>query len=71
VDLPQLTVIAERYRALIEASALQHDGHDLCATASVGATIVRNGETALDAIKRADRLMYESKRGGRNRVTSG
>lgn len=38
-------------------------------TVSIGVTGVRSGDTAQSAVARADGALYESKRGGRNRVT--
>ncbi|MBU1567431.1 MAG: diguanylate cyclase, partial [Proteobacteria bacterium] len=48
-----------------------HDGIKLQATVSIGATLVKEGDTAKSLIKRADSLLYESKRQGRNRLTFG
>jgi GGDEF domain-containing protein len=39
-------------------------------TVSVGATMAVPAETADDLVDRADRFMYTSKQGGRNRVTT-
>lgn len=39
-------------------------------TASFGLTQLRKGETAADLVARADKLLYEAKEGGRNRVVS-
>jgi hypothetical protein len=39
-------------------------------TVSIGATMAAPGETPDDLVDRADRFMYASKRGGRNRVTT-
>jgi diguanylate cyclase (GGDEF)-like protein/PAS domain S-box-containing protein len=61
---------AERYRALVERSGLPHGGDTLHVTISAGATIAAPGETVEMAVKRADRLLYESKSAGRNRVTT-
>ena len=38
-------------------------------TVSVGATVVKRGDTANLAVRRADALLYASKAAGRNRVT--
>ena len=61
--------IAERYRLLAERSSLPLGDENLCLTISAGATIAEPGECVESVIKRADQLLYESKRKGRNRVT--
>ncbi|HPJ88206.1 MAG TPA: diguanylate cyclase [Thermotogota bacterium] len=40
-------------------------------TISIGATMARKDDTLEKLLKRADELLYESKRNGRNRVTFG
>ena len=39
-------------------------------TASMGVVTLRCGESARDMMKRADALMYQAKRSGRNRIVS-
>ena len=63
--------IAERYRSLVERSGLPLDKETLCITISAGATIAEHEESVENVIKRADKLLYDSKAGGRNRVTIG
>jgi diguanylate cyclase (GGDEF)-like protein/PAS domain S-box-containing protein len=68
----KLHEIAERYRSLVERSALALvDGKSLRITISAGATVALPGESPDLVIKRADNLLYESKKAGRNRVTIG
>ncbi len=63
-----LPMIADRARRLVEHSELPLPSGSLGVTVSIGATIVRKGEEAVDVLKRADGLMYEAKTAGRNRV---
>ncbi len=67
----RLQTIAERNRMLIEASDLDLAEGDIRVTASLGATTINNEDTLHSLLKRADSLMYESKRAGRNCVTFG
>jgi len=67
--LDEVGRLAERARSLVSASALEVDSEKLSVTISGGATFVRPGESRDDLIRRADELLYESKRQGRNRVT--
>lgn len=67
----ELEVIGNRVRLLIEHAYLIHQGQELRVTVSMGATLFRDGDTLETMIKRADTLMYESKREGRNRLTIG
>ncbi len=64
-----LELIAERVRALVEQTDLQTDNGAVSLTVSIGATIVKPGDTAARIIRRADALLYASKASGRNRVT--
>lgn len=61
--------VAEKLRALIERSHLTIGESLLRVTVSVGATLLRPDDTLESAIQRADTLMYQSKSGGRNRVS--
>ncbi|MBL7006417.1 MAG: sensor domain-containing diguanylate cyclase [Spirochaetia bacterium] len=71
VDAHTLSSIGNRLRVLVENSFIEINNKPINITISIGATIVRNNDTSGTIIKRADRLMYESKESGRNRVTSG
>lgn len=67
-DLP---AIADRYRLLIGKSSVRAGDAPLSVTVSVGATIIRADDTVESLVKRADSLMYQSKRSGKNTVTVG
>ncbi len=71
VDQTELSKVAERIRVLVEKSFIVHEGKRLRATISIGATLFQDEDTMESVIKRADDLLYESKRSGRNRVTVG
>jgi diguanylate cyclase (GGDEF)-like protein/PAS domain S-box-containing protein len=71
VDISALAELADRCRSLIaESAAPVHEGR-VRVTVSVGATLLLPADTANSAIRRADELMYRSKRDGRNRTTVG
>lgn len=62
--------LSDRLRKLIENSALTLDnGETLKVTVSMGATEARAGDTVGSLVERADKLMFESKRLGRNMVS--
>jgi diguanylate cyclase (GGDEF)-like protein len=66
-----LRSLADKLRVLIERSFLMLDGHRLAVTVSIGATMVMGGEEAAEVTARADRLLYQAKEAGRNRVMEG
>jgi diguanylate cyclase (GGDEF)-like protein/PAS domain S-box-containing protein len=70
VDQKSLSRIAEKLRAMIANSIITIDGKQISVTVSIGATLVRETDTMDSIIQRADQLMYQSKQGGRNRVTT-
>jgi diguanylate cyclase (GGDEF)-like protein/PAS domain S-box-containing protein len=65
----EVQMVAEKLRALVESSSLRIHETTLQVTISMGATLLRPGDTLETAIQRADELMYVSKTTGRNRVT--
>lgn len=67
----ELTGFSERLRALIERCEIGRPAHSIAVTASIGCTLAGADEGWEAVTARADRLMYESKRSGRNRVTQG
>jgi len=64
-----LSAVAERCRRLIEESVTKYEGKDIRVTVSMGAVIADPEETPEMCMDRADRLMYQSKANGRNRIT--
>ncbi len=69
VNPESLRAFAERCRMLIEESAIPVGKENLRVTISLGATLMKAGDTDQSVIKRADELMYKSKMSGRNRAT--
>jgi diguanylate cyclase (GGDEF)-like protein len=70
VPLQNAGVLAERLRAMVEATPFEHEGVRMPITISVGVaghpeTEIENGTQLIAA---ADAALYEAKRGGRNRV---
>jgi len=66
-----LQQIAEKVRTLVEFSRLDLDHQTLTVTISIGATLLRPNDTPESIVNRADGLMYQSKKAGRNIVTVG
>jgi diguanylate cyclase (GGDEF)-like protein/PAS domain S-box-containing protein len=71
VNTASLEMFAERCRMLIAESAIPLGNEHLRVTISLGATLMKAGDTDQSVINRADELMYKSKMSGRNRVTLG
>jgi diguanylate cyclase (GGDEF)-like protein len=70
-DLDGATIVAERLRALFEGLVIAGPtGERIPVTASFGVVQRGRGERVDATIDRADRAMYRSKTGGRNRVTT-
>ena len=63
--------IAEKLRILIEETQIKRENGDLSVTISLGATMAKKTDSLDNIIGRADELMYESKKSGRNCVTMG
>ena len=62
---------ADRFRMLVESSHIAIQDKRIQVTVSVGVTISHKDDTIDSLLNRADNLMYESKRNGRNRITFG
>ena len=70
-SLDTLEALAERSRLLVGLSDLKLGEEPVTITVSVGATLFRPGDTAETIVQRADALMYQSKRDGKNRISAG
>lgn len=71
LDQKALEGFTERLRALVEKSSATFNEKGVSVTISLGAVVARPLDSLEQVINRADALMYESKRQGRNRVTIG
>jgi diguanylate cyclase (GGDEF)-like protein len=72
VEGADLLAIADRFRALVEQSALTlSEGGQLRVTVSAGVTQARPDDTPETVMSRADELLYRAKAAGRNRVVAG
>ncbi|MCK4233508.1 diguanylate cyclase [candidate division WOR-3 bacterium] len=60
---------AEKLRLLIEKSSLNIGGAKIQVTISIGAALAQLTDTVETLVKRVDKLMYNSKSSGRNRVS--
>lgn len=71
-DLPGAQRMAERIREAIDQHAIHYQGNSCSMTVSLGVTAFGAKDHSLqDFIDRADRLMYQAKKLGRNRVVTG
>ena len=70
ISAEDLTHLGDRLRILIKHSYIIHDDKKLQISVSIGATVVEEQDSIDSLIKRADTLLYESKRLGRNRLTT-
>ena len=68
VDHEGLYTIGDRLRILVESSYVTIGGQAVGVTISVGGTLAGPDEDAVQLLKRADELMYESKKAGKNRI---
>lgn len=72
VDLDEekgLKVVAEKLKTLISNSYVTKEDKEVRVTVSIGGTVVGERERPEEILKRADELMYESKRKGGNACT--
>jgi len=71
LDADNLLSFGERLRMLVQHSYLQWGNERLAVTISLGGTLAQSDDTLDSLVKRADRLLYTSKKNGRNRLTIG
>jgi diguanylate cyclase (GGDEF)-like protein/PAS domain S-box-containing protein len=71
VDPSGLETVAERLRLNVRNACLEEAGLEIRVTISAGGTVAMQGDSIDALVRRADRLMYESKRAGKDRVTIG
>jgi diguanylate cyclase (GGDEF)-like protein len=69
-DPPSAAVVSERVRAAVEAHDFVYEGVPIPVTISAGLAATPHPEVQSpeDLVARADRALYEAKRGGRNQV---
>lgn len=65
----EIQIIAERFRFMVENTEVLRNGKTIHATVSVGITAACPADTPQTLVERADQLMYQSKRAGKNQVT--
>ena len=70
VGREQIGIIGKKILSLIDHSSLDTPEGPLRVTVSIGAALARSDESLESLVNRADHLMYESKRKGRNAVTA-
>ncbi len=63
-------LVAEKLRSSLEKLPFESGGRKIAVTMSMGLTHARKGDTAESLFKRADELLYQAKKSGRNRVVS-
>jgi diguanylate cyclase (GGDEF)-like protein len=69
VNKEQLIEIADRARLLVENTRFNLNSNAIDVTVSIGAALAGRRDTIEGLLKRADKLMYQSKRSGRNKVS--
>jgi len=69
--LATLEHVAEKLRLLVEKSVFWGKGSPVSVTLSGGATLALPTDTVQSLVERADQLMYQSKKAGKNRVSFG
>ncbi|MBN2400345.1 MAG: sensor domain-containing diguanylate cyclase [Candidatus Aminicenantes bacterium] len=70
-NLETLSKTAAKLRLLVEKSFFWKNEKPILVTLSGGATLARPEDTVQSLVERADRLMYQSKRAGKNTIRCG
>lgn len=65
---PQLQRVVMRLLRMVQRSYVESAAGQICVTASAGVAAVQLGDTVHALVERADRMLYEAKRSGRNRL---
>jgi diguanylate cyclase (GGDEF)-like protein/PAS domain S-box-containing protein len=71
IDEENLKKFTNTIRILINNSSIDIDGRELSITTSIGCTLIRKDDTIQSLIARADALMYEVKKSGKNNCKFG
>lgn len=71
INREAVRAIAERFRTFIEGSSVRVVDEHLPLSVTIGATIARKSDDLTSVVKRADKLMYDGKKKGKNRVVIG
>lgn len=67
--LPEVTVVAEKIRRLVEGTSFKYADRKLAVTVSLGCSTLLPGADSAEAMyRRADEALYAAKQAGRNRV---
>ncbi|RMF94545.1 MAG: sensor domain-containing diguanylate cyclase, partial [Candidatus Schekmanbacteria bacterium] len=69
IDKERLYAISKRFISLIRETAIPLNSKSINISVSVGATMSEIDDTPQSILKRADDLLYESKKNGKNRIT--
>lgn len=70
IDANRLLTVAEHVRRLVANASLLTESGVVEVTISIGATLVHENDTKDTLVERVDRLLYESKQTGRNKVST-
>jgi len=71
INRESVQAIAERFRSFIERSSVRTGDENLLFTVTIGGTIARPSDDLAALVKRADTLMYEGKKKGKDQVIIG
>jgi diguanylate cyclase (GGDEF)-like protein/PAS domain S-box-containing protein len=71
INREAVRAIAERFRSFIEGSCVRAGDDKVLFTVTIGGTVAKPADDLTSVIKRADTLMYEGKKRGKNRVIIG